>query len=296
MADKKKRKPSKLKQFARQYKHRYLGDYLYIECPRPMFNIFKEARWLPEDEDMALVKEKILNRGKFVDYAYFYDKKDRCYYVIDHLWLSTLASWGNKEMQDYLRIAFARMLSKVWEKPVVVQVQGDDEKFATVVDVVDDEGKSVLKKDNTATAKTAKPLPKQLSLIKDEVIEEEFLIKYGIARSVYENMIEDSYVLTTKSGSLHILEICKFLYKEESLKMSTIYAKLKELDIISQPPVDMEGQFQVYLSKVWKDDDRGFNLDRKGTTYPVFKSKGIIMLGMILHDHGLTSKYLLPAL
>ena len=285
---------SKLKQFAKQYGHCWIAGYLYVECPRPQFELFKEARWTPDTEHMAAVQSGINKRARFVDYAYFYNKIEQKYYVIDHLWIASLAAWGNDEMRDYTRIAFSRMLSKLWEQPKVVKAESHAE-FALVVDVVDEEGNSVKQKES-ATTKTAKAKPKQLSLLEEQVKAEDFLVKYGISQSVYDNMKKDSHIVDTKEGGLHILDICKFLYKVEQVKMKDIYAKLKELKIVSQPPIDMGGQHEIYLSNEWKDDKRGFNMHKKSTIYPVFYDKGIIMLGMVLHDHGVISKYILPAL
>lgn len=282
------KKVSKLKEFAKQYRHLYIEDYLYIECPRPEFEMLESSNWSPVAEDVPAVMGAIKKRGIFKQFSYFYDKKNRCYYVIDHLWLATLASWGEDKMQQYMRDVLSRMLSKTWDKMKVIEAVSKAE-YRTVVDVVDENLESI-KKSKLSTLKEGSDT---LSLIKEEVMDSMFHEKYGITKVVYDNMLPESYVVEV-DDTYALLDICKLLFKEEQTAMKDIYKKLNQLGIISQPPKDQGGKYNIYLSNDWIKQGFGFNASKRSSFYPFLYAKGVVMIGMVLHDHGLTSKYILP--
>lgn len=269
------KKESKLKQFTRQYNHKWIAGYLYIECPMPIFELYDAAGWRPSTEDLPAVTEGIKKLGRMKGYACFFERATHTYFVIDHLWLASLTAWGEQEMQEYTRTVFSKMLSKTWEQPMVIKADAKDKKAMTVAVV------------NTQTT--------LLEDLKAEAEEDLFFEKYGITTQVYNNMKKDAYILETNKGYLHVLDLCKFLYNHEGLKMADIYSTLKKLGIVSQPSKDQGGQYKIYLCQEWIDRGLGVQLDYDDKTYPSFSNRGLISLGMILHEQGLLSKYLLPA-
>jgi hypothetical protein len=286
------KKVSKLKQFARQYDHLWIGDYLYIECPRPQLSMLEAAAWSPKEEDITELVGAIKKVALFQDYGFFYHKDHHKYYVIDHLWLSTLSAWGSEEMKQYMRDVLARMLSKVWDKIKVVKASSKSE-FALVVDVVDEKGESLIKKPKTGGSDTGKKESKQLSLLKEEVRNEDFMETYGISRKVYDNMKVDAYLMEVKD-SVNILDICKFLYSEAKVKMADIYDALKKRKIVFQPDKAAGGKYRIDLCQDWIDNKLGFQFKYKTTSYPALYRKGVVMIGMVLHDAGIIDKYILP--
>ena len=125
--------------------------------------------------------------------------------------------------------------------------------------------------------------------------EEDFLEKYGISRKVYDNMLPDAHVIDA-SKNVPILEICKFLYNAEQIKMKDIYDIMKKLKIITQPNRGAGGKFNIVLLSDWITKKYGFMVKKKSTEYPTLYPSGVVMLGMILHEQGLTKKYILPSL
>lgn len=244
---------SKLKDFARQFNHLVLAGHLYIEHPRPNFKYLEEARWIPNDQQIELCDLiiRIAKRHNF--YSHFYHPLHKCYYVIDHLWLGSLPSWGSASMKKYMQQTFSKMLSKTWVK--------EDK-------------------------------PKLLDRVEMEVEEEVFHSRFGIPKNIYNKVKEDAEIVVLKNH-MHILDFCKYYYRNHQLGMNDIYTQLKAKGILTQPSIENGGREKVMLTQAAIDKGLGYNLDNKNTCYAQFYPLGVYTCSMILKDAGLVKVPLL---
>lgn len=298
------RKPSALKDFAKQYRVMEYGGYKYIECPRPPIQFLLSCAWMPLEEDsIAKLKEDICAERVTLfgtQLGFYYSLFDRCYYVIDHLWMASLASWCPLDMQLYLRTTFATMLKNSHAEPVVEEVKAAPNLFKPITE--EDEKKAmVVAKVNPLLERVTHAVEKEIALDKEIETKLSYYDIYGVPEKVFKDMqlncitINGNRRTTVEKNHVHILDICKILYTYNRLPMADIYELLKSHKVIEQSEDKKVGKYHIFLKK----KDWGYTAteyDPHGmpvTDYPVFNRKGVLNISMMLMDSSMIDKHIL---
>jgi len=293
------RKSSGLKDFANQYRFIRFGGYKYIECPAPPLQFLLACRWLPAEEDKIVELQTGImeQRTTLIEeqLGVFYHRGDRCYYIIDHLWLASLASWCPMDMSLYLRKTFATMLlnSHKVEEPVPEKVEAPN----LFKPITEEEMKKalVVAKVNPLLESITKAVEKEIALDKEIAEKLSYYEIYGVPAQVFFAMQSDYISVNGKRHTkvedhhVHILDLCKILYLYNKLPMKDIYELLKSHGVITQSDDKTIGKYHIYLLK----KDWGYTESKDSTDYPVFNRKGVLNISMMLVDSDMIDKHIL---
>ena len=250
-----------IRELAKKYDRKVICGYTYIEHPFPEFDMFSNSEWLPHD---SVELFDALKPYRLINIGFFYDKRVKKYYVIDHLWIASLVLWPSDQVLPYVREIFSRMLKNVEE--VIEEVEAVKPKINM--------------------GKFSK-LPVQQKIMLD-VIVEDFEEKHGMSYSQY-NAIKDK--CDTFKLPCQWVEIMKFWYAKYGAGMNKIYMVLKDKGIIYQPHDKVDGfgenKYNVLLTE--HSINNGYGSQDEGTvaSYPRLSPKGLFTISMILVDAGL---------
>jgi hypothetical protein len=280
---KKPKKESKLKGFARQYRHRWIGGYLYIESPYICTEYVKAVNWSPHHEELAELRTDLDKVGITITDGCVYDKVHRCYYVVSHLWLLMLPIWAPKEMNMYVTDIFQTMLSKVFMDTLKVKTYPTVNTMPTIFEPVKQEVvKSVL-----------------LDKVKEEVVLDEFYDRNGISFDAYTEMRKNDRIDWLEfEKETPILDFFKVMWNRYRVTLKEIMAVLRDVYIINQDLNDPQAHYRYTLNKLYVTQGWGRNEENteKGTLYPVLTRKGLFNILSILHEKGILQPYVLVEL
>lgn len=289
--------PSALKAFARQFRRLELAGYSYIECPNPCISFLDMTLWMPPEDKIAELQQAILEeKGNLMkNLSYFYHKAHKCYYVLSSLWVALLPTWGPVDMKLYAEAVFGNMVKNSHVEPpktmpvepkIVIEKQPELE----IIEVKEEPVKEM----PALTKRILETIEKEDAL--EEEIERKisFLERYGVSQDVMTSIMKEGTELLgspQQSGDLHVLDLCKALWKHWGVKMNDIHQSLKDVDFYVQ-----KGHTKniINLSKWVKDDHLGYDYidDVKKTIYPVFTPKGVLHVSFILMERGLIPEHI----
>lgn len=302
------KKTSKLRNFAKQYRMIEIKGYKYVECPSPAFQFLDKANWTPLPNDMQAVAAEI---GAIVkhwrgNFGYFYHLRHACWYVVSHLWLATLPAWGNGEMKNYMTATFTNMMKNSHEEPALVVKVLKNEEVKKLFDDQLPEPELVEKEiklepiTNPLLLRLTKQVEEEISLEKEIDDSLFYLERYGVSKATlesiksggYHDIITDYFDKNPKFNKptthVHILDICKALYKLEGVPMNDIYLMLENSGYVICHSKDNKT-----LTVKSVREGLGCDVTIKGKKYPTFTPKGMLVVSMLLMDSNIIKKPLL---
>lgn len=280
-------KQSMLRDFTKQYRHKYIAGFLYIECPMICTSYILACDWQPKEDMIAETYTELHKIGRTITMGCVYSKLDACYYVVSHLWLAQMYTWCTYDMKLYLEKVFSTMLKNTYieyTEPVTVIVpQTYAEKQKDV-----QEDKEVTKKKS-----------KLLDRIYNEVEEDEFYRKYGLSIKTYTAMCSDEKTIVENfEEETHVLDFHKTLFNKYKILLRDTMKVLVDHGIIIQDMNNANYKNNYFLAKEFVAYGFGYNVHdaEKATTYPVFYKRGLFTVLLLLHDAGVLSKQVIPNL
>lgn len=301
----------KLKQYTRQYRRKLFGEYMFIEAHTVNFNFVKGSGWAPKDEDIPMLMGYHSKEGTSICYGCVYSKADKCYYVVDCLWVPMLMETGTAEMKRYMAEVFSNMLTTIYKETVATNTKvypGSLPQAELFEDKAEEAVKEIIKVTELPAQEYKEPEEKKSSLIdkiKIEIADDEFRKQWGMSRQVMQDTIESGDVdvvemefLNVKDGvrHCHILKLTKTLWNLYQLSMSNIYNVLDEYKIITRNKYSEGWRNNIFMSEESKKHGYGFTLrdEGKDTNYPVFTPKGVIAFFYALYNAGMLKKPIIP--
>jgi len=280
-------KDSMLRSFTKQYRHKFIGGHLYIECPLVCSSYILACNWTPKDEFIAETNIELNKIGRTITMACVFSKADMCYYVVSHLWLAQMYTWCNYDMKLYLEKIFTTMLKNAYRKDIV-------ETTVIVPETYEEKQKDV-EEDKDLKNRRSKLLDK----IHTEVEEDSFYREYGLTIKTYRAMCEDNKTIVENfEKETHVLDFHKFLFNKYKVLLRDTMKVLVEHGIIIQDMNDANYKNNYFLAKEFVAYGFGYNVHDadKMTTYPVFTKRGLFTVLLLLHDSGILSKQVIPNL
>lgn len=283
----KKLKNSVLRNFTNQYRHKYLGEFLYIECPMICTSFLKSYNWHPKDEYIAELNIELEKLGTSITMACFYSRVDKCYFVVSHVWVPFLYMWAPTDIKMYIEKINTTMLKYAYRKDIEEEAPVKKESYAEK------------QKDVTEAVQITEKKSLFLEKIKDDVYRDDFFKKYGLNLDTYEAMCKDSNVIVEDfEEETHILKMHKFLFNKYSVLLRDTMKVLNDNGIILQDKNDPNYKTNYFLAKEFVAYGFGYNEHdaERNTTYPVLYKKGLFTILLLLHDSGILNKQVIPNL
>jgi hypothetical protein len=278
---------SLLRSFTKQYRHKFIGGYLYIECPIVCTSYIIACDWIPKEEFISEVNIELNKIGRTVTMGCVFSKSDMCYYVVSHLWLAQMYTWCKYDMKLYLEKIFNTMLKNAYQKDIsdtnIIVPTSYLEKQKDV-----EEDKNLKEKRNILLNENH---------TKEE--ENEFYKKYGIKMDSYKAMCNDNKTIVENfEEETHVLVFHKFLFNKYKVLLRDTMKVLVDHGIIIQDMNDANYKNNYFLAKEFVVYGFGHNVfdAKKLTTYPVFTKRGLFTVLLLLHDAGVLSKQVIPNL
>ena len=274
---------SMLRDFTKQYRHKFIAGYLYIECPMICTSYLNACKWVPKDEFVEEVNTELNKLGITITMACVFSRLDNCYFVVSHIWLTQMYLWTTPDMKLYIEKIFSTMLKnayKVEEEPVIVIKK---ETYA-------EKQKDVTEKPQIVESKST-----FLEKLHTQVEEESFEKKYGLSLKTYRAMCNDSIVEEFEEET-HILVLHKLLFNKYRVLLRDTNKVLVDNGIIIQDMNDPNYKSNYFLAKEFIAYGFGYNVSENNTTYPVLYKKGLFTILLLLHDAGILSKQIIPKL
>ena len=280
-------KESMLRDFTKQYRHKFIGGHLYIECPIICTSYILACNWTPKEEFIAETNIELEKIGRTITMACVFSKSDMCYYVVSHLWLAQMYTWCNFDMKLYLEKIFTTMLKNAYRKDIV--------DTTVIVPKTYAEKQKDVEEDKELKQKRSTLLDKLIT----EVEEDTFYREYGINVSTYRAMCEDSKTIVENfEKETHVLDFHKLLFNKYKVLLRDTMKVLIDHGIIIQDMNDANYKNNYFLAKEFVAYGFGRNEHNadKQTTYPVFTKRGLFTVLLVLHDAGVLSKQVIPNL
>ena len=280
---------NQLRSFTNQYRHFFIDEYLYIECPTICSSFIKAANWSPKIDIFPEVDKYLSSIGKTITLACVYHKLHRCYYLISHLWIPHLYVWAPEDMKIYMEKVNGTMLKYAFRKDIE-QLPPEPVKKEVYAEVQKDVKESV-----EVTEKRSKFLDKIIT----EIEEKDFFKKYGLSIKTYKAMCEDPNIIVENfEEETHILDFHKFLFNKYRVLIKDTMQVLDEHNIIFQDKSNPNYKNNYILTKEFVAYDFGYNVHNsdKNTTFPVLYKRGIFTILLVLYDGGVLNKQIIPNL
>jgi len=280
-------KPSMLRDFTKQYRHKFIAGHLFIECPMVCTSFILACDWMPKADYVDDMYKELHKVGRSITMGCVYSRNDVCYYIVSHLWLPNMLTWCKEDMKMYIEKIFTTMLKNAYIELV--------EPVTVVVPETYVEKQKDVKEDKVVIEKKYALLEK----IHNQVEEEEFYKKYGLSIKTYKAMCSDAKTLVEQfDEETHVLDFHKLLFNKYKILLRDTMKVLVDNGIIVQDTKDPNYKNNYFLAPEFVAYGFGVNIHDadKNTTYPSFYKRGLFTILLLLHDAGVLSKQVIPNL
>lgn len=262
-------------------RRRQHGKHTFIECTNVSLNFIRDINYKCDDPEFR----ESVSRFKMITDGCYYDKLERSFFVISHVWVSMCLLYVNYENRDIIIKELDNIYKKLCEVPKKTEKKTAVKK--KLVKSKPDYGNMLEKVDVTTLSVKEKNF---LDKIKNDVLDDDFNKMHGLNPTVYKIILDNADDTIELEPKMMLRDFCITMWNKYRIATADIYKNMSEKGYL------IKVKQQHILNKKSLMDNIGVNLvdDLTKNEYTVLNLKGMVYFLQAMFDTKLIDKKIVP--